>query len=318
VRGAVSLQNIYRTLYKNVTAIALETDLVRVLFLPENGGKLASIVQKNTSREFLVQAPGLDYKELAYDGDYVESECSGFDDMFPTIDRCFYTDHPWKGIEMPDHGEVCALKWHYEIQEHCLYMYVYGVRFPYKLEKWVNFAEGSSLNIRYKATNLSGFDFNYIWAAHPMIQMEEGGEIIVPFMGGEPVVSMYSSDINVHYGDNFSWPNITAWDGIDETGGRVNPDNKRGYKFFFKHQIPEGWCAYQYSDGTIFRFSFPKENVPYLGVWVNESEFKNCSSVALEMCTGSYDRPDVAKKIGQHCMLPAKADCSWHLNIDIT
>ena len=45
----------------------------------------------------------------------------------------------------------------------------YGVRFPYRLEKWISFADDATLHTDYRLTNLSGFDFDFMWAAHMML-----------------------------------------------------------------------------------------------------------------------------------------------------
>ena len=110
---AVQLTN-----YKDIQAVSIENTTVKAVFLPEHGGKMASFQHIKTGREFLVQAPGEAYKALAYDGVYIDAECSGFDDMLPTIDEYVYETYPWKGIKMPDHGEVCGLPWRYELDEH--------------------------------------------------------------------------------------------------------------------------------------------------------------------------------------------------------
>ena len=315
------VQKIFDSVYKNLNAVTMENDYLSAKFLPDNGGKLASLIQKRTSREFLVQAKNPTYKALEYDGNYVEAECSGFDDMFPTIDRVYYQDYPWKGIEIPDHGEVCGSKWGYEIHDDFLYMYVYGVRFPYMLEKWVRFDSDNILNINYTATNLSNFDMDFIWAAHMMINMEEGGELLVPYKGCQNVTSMFSTDDELgKYGDLISWPETVQKSGnihkINLT--QMQNDSRIAYKYYFNERIPEGWCAYCYkSDGTTIKLSYPKDRVPYLGIWINEGDFKEYYNIALEPCTGSFDRPDIAKMHKRNSVLKAKDEYQWFLNINI-
>ncbi len=46
-------------------------------------------------------------------GDY---DIGGFDECLPTISACLYPEPPFAGVMMPDHGEVWALPWKYEIQ----------------------------------------------------------------------------------------------------------------------------------------------------------------------------------------------------------
>ena len=71
--------------YKGRPALRVETGALRALFLPEDGGKLASLTAPD-GFEFLCQNPAPAYARLAYDGRYIESECASWDDMFPTID----------------------------------------------------------------------------------------------------------------------------------------------------------------------------------------------------------------------------------------
>ena len=97
--------------YKDLQAVRVESGRVSALFLHRYGGKLASLRDRESGREFLAQAPGEHYRTPRYGGDYTEFECSGFDDMFPTIDPVCCMQEPWKGVEMPDHGEVYALPW---------------------------------------------------------------------------------------------------------------------------------------------------------------------------------------------------------------
>ena len=171
---------IYESQYKDQPAVSLESEAVRVQFLPGIGAKMASLVYKPRDFELMVQAPGAEYLMQPFDGDYVSGECTGFDDMFPTIDLCYYDRFPWQGTKMADHGEVWSLPWQHEVDGERLHFAVYGVRFPYKLEKWVSFQTDTILHLDYRLTNLSPFDFDFVWAAHMMINIEEGTELVLP------------------------------------------------------------------------------------------------------------------------------------------
>ena len=150
-------------------------------FLPGIGAKMCSLVYKPAGLELLVQRPNEAYRLAAYDGDYVaQGECSGFDEMFPSIDKCFYEGYPWRGTPIPDHGEVWSIPWAWDDQDGRLHLVTHGVRFPYRLEKWVSFADDETLHTDYRLTNLSPFDFDFMWAAHPMFILEEGAELALP------------------------------------------------------------------------------------------------------------------------------------------
>jgi len=91
--------------YKDQKAIVMESDMLLYKFLPDFGGNIASAVDKKTSKEFMVQRPERQYKVVPFDGSYVDGECCGLDDMFPTIDTCHYEKEPWRGIKLADQPE---------------------------------------------------------------------------------------------------------------------------------------------------------------------------------------------------------------------
>lgn len=317
----MAMQTVYQSTYKDQIAVALENASLKALFLPGLGGKLASLVFKDTAREFLVQAPGEAYRILEYDGNYVDAECSGFDDMFPTIDACYYDRHPWSGVRIPDHGEVCGLPWQYEMRDDELVMWTSGVRFPYRLEKRIRFIDGNSLRIDYLATNPTPFDLDFLWAAHPMINAEAGAELTLPYPEDSAITCVFSTDENFgNYGFPMKWPLAIRYDSDLQILDRTAPANGQGnnYKFYFNSKIPAGWFAYQYqSDRTTLKISFPEDKVPYLGIWVNEGSFHGHFNIAPEPCTGAFDRIDQARAHGMGSFLPANGEYRWFITFNV-
>ena len=98
--------NIYESFYKDVESVVVENDKLKAHFCPNWEEKMASLVWKETGREFLSQAHNPKYKIPRYDGIYVDAECSGFDDMFPTIDVCYYETYPWNGENFRSRGGI--------------------------------------------------------------------------------------------------------------------------------------------------------------------------------------------------------------------
>jgi galactose mutarotase-like enzyme len=306
---------IEEAVYKDVGAVAMESGRLRVILLPAYGGKMASLVDKKTGREFLVQAPDDRYKKLDYAGNYVDAECSGFDDMFPTIDTWEYEKHPWRGAVMPDHGEVCGLPWKYEAEGEGLHCWVYGVRFPYRLDKWLQFETDETLTIRYRVLNLSPFDLDYIWAAHMMINAEPDARILLPYDDGAGAVCVFSHDnAFASPGMAVNWPKTTTAAGEIVDISRARKLGNNTYKYYFNDPMPDGSCAYAYSDGTALCVDVSKE-VPYLGVWINEGAFKGYNNIALEPCSGTFDDPGKAVAHCQNSVLPSNGTCEWQLRL---
>ena len=85
-------------------------------FLPNDGAKMASLIDLATNHELLLTRDGESYRVLTADGSYVDSECSAFDDMFPTIDPYTPETGAYRGITYPDHGECCRLPYEVRVE----------------------------------------------------------------------------------------------------------------------------------------------------------------------------------------------------------
>lgn len=121
--------------------------------------------------EFLTQRYGDKYLRLNMDTNYVESECSAFDDMFPTIDPCVIN-----GFSYPDHGEVCRSKFGYTFSEQKISLKCKAKSVNAIFSKDVYFGN-KELRIRYEIVNQKSFELPYIRAGHTMFAGEEGAYI---------------------------------------------------------------------------------------------------------------------------------------------
>lgn len=306
--------------YKDQQSVTLESDALVAEFLPGFGSKMCGLVYRPLDRQLLVQRPGAAYRVAPYDGDYVgQGECSGMDDMFPTIDRCFYERFPWRGVEIPDHGEVWSLRWDCAVEGTALRFSTRGVRFPYRLEKRVSFRDARTLRFAYRLTNDSDHEFEYFWAIHPMILVEEGVEVVLP-PGVRKVVTAFSSTGELgRWGDEFDWPVATLPDGrrLDLRPVRA-PSAGQMNKYFVGERLAEGWCALRYRrSGFTLRFSFPAGKIPYCAVLPNEAGWNGHHSVFLEPATARADRLDVARLRGEQAVVGPRASTGWEFELSV-
>ncbi len=256
--------------YKNKNSIVLDNGSIRAEFLPDPGGKLVSLINLNSGFEFLVQRPNDIYRDQPFDGSYVEGECSGFDDMFPTIDECMCNQLPWNGVKMADHGEVWSLPWEYRLEGGILYMMVKGVRFPYRLEKSITLTANRTIRIDYRLVNESDNDFDFLWAGHFMINMEEGCRIVVPEDCKEAISILTNGPRK--FGDSIDWPMFAGNDGAYYRGDISRSPATRGFeKYYFQNKLKNGWCRFEYPGGEHIEVQFPSGEVPYLGILMNEN-----------------------------------------------
>jgi galactose mutarotase-like enzyme len=305
--------------YKDIPIIFLENEKLIVKIIPQVGGKIQSIFHKEKNKEYLYQAVGNKYKKPKYEMLFEKSECSGFDDMFPTITSCYYPTEPWKGIRIPDHGEVWSLPWEYEINNNIINLTVYGLRFPYKFKKEIKLINTHEIYIKYKVYNNANYNFYFIWAAHPLFNCNQNTIIILPD-SAKKIINVYDKSKRLgNYGNIFPWPIVNADLNHKYNMSRIRTKSVEACeKYYVFNEIKEGWSSlYDIETKEIITLSYPIEKVPYLGIWVNEGGLLGQYNVALEPCTGIFDRLDIAQQWNKIKVIKAKNKYEWFLKITI-
>lgn len=310
---------IYESRFKEFKSIVMENEMLKAVVIPELGSKMASLVRKKTNREFLYQARWEKFKAPIYSDNYEKYDLSGFDEMFPTVIECPYPRYPWKGIVLPDHGEVWSIPWDYEIKDDCIHMWVYGVRMSYKLEKWLTFSKYNILKIEYRLENLSPMEMKYIWCAHILKVCSVYTKILFPKCVSHIINTETFSDRLGDFGTVHLWPITKGIDGNDIRLDEVrSQDVNKCEKFFAYQKLTEGWCAIYHKDtNEVFGLSYPVEKVPYLGLWISEGGLDGHYHLALEPATGCFDRVDTAEQWDRCSSISRRSVRDWYLNLTI-
>jgi galactose mutarotase-like enzyme len=311
------MSTISRGAFKDQKAIIVENEMIRAVLLPAWGAKTVSLVHKDLGIETLWQNPVSEFRRSAFGDSYGDGEFAGFDEMFPTISRCFYEAAPWAGVEAPDHGEVWTIPWETVIEGDSVTLSVSGTRFPYQLQKTVSL-EGHTLVARYAASNLSGFPMDFIWAAHPLFNATEGMRFIVP-RGMHTIINAVPGPTLGGYGERHDFPVVRFADGKEVHLDRVPSRNSDGFqKYWFAGPVSDGWCMlHDPASGLTIGMAWPKEKVPYLGMWLNEGGYCGQYNIAPEPATAAMDRIDFAKMWGMGSVLAPKSRFEWHLAITL-
>lgn len=307
---------IYESAYKDMRAITMESPGLKITVIPESGGKIQSICDKSYDKELLVQSDDPCFKRSNYDSEYACGDVSGFDEIFPTIEPCFFPNGPWQGIRVPDHGEVWALPWSHSVNDNALTLHVHGVRFPYRLEKKIRFLRDKAFRISYHAENLSDFELPFIWAPHALWLCDEDMRIVLP-PSVKKVISTCSLPNRLGlFGTIHDWPQtIVSGESYDIC--QIYPKYEgKCEKYYAMGDQSEGWCALQgTTTGYTIGMSYPINKVPYLGVW--EGIMNGRYVTALEPCTGALDALDTAMQWGKARSIQPHSSYDWYLTVTL-
>ena len=284
---------IYETSYKDRFAIAVESNNLTAVFLPTDGGKMASL-KTNEGKELLEQAKGENYRPLTVDGSYIDAECSAFDDMFPSIDPCEF-----EGYKYIDHGEVCRIEHAYDIVGDKLVLSGFAKTVNARFTKEISPLE-DGIKIKYIIENLNDKPLPFIWAGHMMFAAKEGAEVFT------------------NAPENFK---IRGMFGVlpqePHKIGEYSPFGE-SYKYYIEDAFSPLVCGIDYKNGEKITVSFEEEAVKYLGVWMNNGSFKGMYNIALEPCTAPFDSPENAYNENVGSVIESKEKIVFTMKIKYT
>lgn len=290
---------IRRGTYKDRPAILVESGDFLLTLLPEDGAKIASLVDKPTDKERMAVKPGDTYARLTETGSYVAAECSAFDDMFPTVDPCTVGDFP----AYPDHGEACRLPYAVTIAEEQVVLEATSRLFPVTYRKTVQPTADGGVDVTYTYENHGDTPFPFLWAGHIMLQGEDDLRVLTPFSAATPTERMFA-DGRLPTGDLPKDRLMAHRPGAGAT-----------YKFYYLSPMSRGEFGVAYADGSRLLFTVDPQKIPYLGLWLNNGYFQGLYTVTPEPCTVPFDAPSRAAERGYSSVIPPGADFTFTLHI---
>jgi galactose mutarotase-like enzyme len=307
---------IVETTFKNIPALQLSDDCLRLTVIPEWGGKVSELFDLRRQREWLFENPALPYRLPEYGGDYVrEFDVGGLDECFPTVGPCAYPTAPWDGTPLPDHGEVWSIPWAVRVYGETLHLTTHGVRLPYRLEKMIRLLGDGGVRFTYRVTNLSPFPMPFLWSSHPLFALRPGMRLALPAAS----MRVFSApSFLARGGDVIPWPRFKDLD-----LGRVPQSGAGIAAKLFSFPLTEGWAELSDpADGATFRFEFDPAVVTHLGLWLNYSGWAGVPgaapyfNLAIEPCIGAPDTLDTAVNHWQeYGLLPPGASLDWWLHM---
>ncbi|AJA46655.1 hypothetical protein CPAST_c05550 [Clostridium pasteurianum DSM 525 = ATCC 6013] len=284
---------IYKSNFKNMNSITLENDLLKVIIIPDLGGKLVSIYNKSSNFELLFQNKEDSYKKPELNSDFGSFDASGFDDAFPTIDIS-KINYQGQEILYPDHGEIWSSPFDYRFIDDYLELTFSSRILPYNYKKVIHLEE-DTVKIKYTIANKGTSPFPCIWAMHCLVNCSEDMEIYFPKDTTE-IINVHDSTVLGKKNSIHSYPVTKDINGKDYNLNRVgSKDLNKTEKYYINGIVNEGECSIYYPENSsLFMINFDKNKLPYVGFWVTEGGFRGDYNCALEPTNSFYDDIDTA------------------------
>lgn len=284
--------------YCGLEAVILENRLLRIVILPQAGGKIWQITYKPLDKNLLWNNPRIAPARLPLNARYDDVWSGGWDELFPN-DEVAVID----GESYPDHGEFWTGQWTAEPFSQADGA---GVRLRFvtpissiEVEKTIRLGgDQCRVEFGHRFTNRGQTDFPFLWKLHPAMAVSPESRIdfppmkvrLEPAFPGTLAGACQPAD----------WPSIKTPRG--EVDLRcVPPVQARQLYFFYGTEMKENWCALtDTAEGLSCGLQFDSAIFPCCWLFATYGGWRNYNVAVLEPCTGYPLNFDAMKAAGRH------------------
>lgn len=302
---------IKKTIWKDMDAVVLENNILKVVVLPGLGGKSASVFYKINGFELLPPVQNGVYKEPDENTPFEDCDASGFDDAFPTIVAAG-GEQPGEEGRYTDHGEIWRSRMEVRILQEYVELTCKSGKNGYLYKKSISL-HGSSVLYQYAIQNVSGKDFPCLWAMHALVRYEEDMELFYP-KGVKSFLNTMDSPQLGKAGIRYPAKNqIYDFYTVPEASAVTM------VKYYVDGKVSEGRCGYRYPGQNVqCEILYDEEKLPYLGFWLTAGGFRGDYNCAMEPSNGYYDGIDKARENGSLFVLKSGETLTFTIRIRLS
>lgn len=302
--------------YHGFQALVIENSHLRLVILPELGGKLWSLVYKPLDREIFWHNPRMAPRPAFYGAAYDDWFCGGWDELFPN-------DAPtsFAGDLYPDHGEWWAMPFAWEIttqraDEVTVHLRRAGVVTNTTVERWITVRDDAArVELRYRIRNDGPQPLDFLWKLHPALAISPHARLELPDCTVLPDPA-FNDRLDKQ---PFAWPHARSAQG-DAVDMRVVPaPDAATCDFYYATDLAAGWCALSDAQAR-YRCELTFDPAVFRSVWVFGAYggWRGHYVTILEPCTGYPYRLEDAVAQGTAIRLAAGEELETTVTMGVT
>ena len=219
----------------------------------EDGARLDKLSFDNynliTTEPVSFRPPSTDY------GEYETRPVYGYDDCFPSVDISKFPGKEWN---IPDHGELCWLKWDVVSKIDSLIFAVRSKELSIVFKREMNFSK-NGITWKFEVENDSDKTIPFQHVMHPLMPLDEVVDFKLPNF--KSLYNAMNDQIMAEINKSEAVKNYL----LNQKVGSAN--------MLFLQNVNAGEVSWTYKNGLHFKVSFSKEKFPSIGIWWNNSAY---------------------------------------------
>src|SRR5260221_8486668 len=101
--------SVIQSISEGFKSFSIQTGVMQLSIIPELGGKINSLRDARTGREWLWRHPRREYKRVQHGSSYVAmADTGGGGESFSRVAECRYSSPPLEGAAVQNHCEVLS------------------------------------------------------------------------------------------------------------------------------------------------------------------------------------------------------------------
>lgn len=295
-------------------AFRLLGERLSVVVIPEPGGKVVSMADRASGREWLTQVDPASLRMPEPGRPWTDYDKSGWDECFPSVGPGVHPDPAFAGLPLQEQGELWNQPWRVLSDRDGLTLSVESAAFAYALRRRLTI-HGPRLLVDYRVANRGDHPFPAMWAMHPLLAVPTGARL--SGLAGDFRVD-HAGGTRLRHDDLLSWPSAPMPDGT-QLDLSVVPDRSTGVALKLFGPPPQRAVAIETADGWLAVQADPA--VTDLGLWLNYGGWPETRTelfhLAIEASIGDAD--DLARVVrGRHALvIPPRGEAAWSVTLRV-
>jgi hypothetical protein len=234
---------------------------------PDDGGRISKLSYKGN--HLLCGAPEVFRPPMKDYGLYETRPVYGYDDCFPSVDRCKFPCDP--EFEVPDHGELCWQKWAVEKKGNVIEFKTASRKLPLKFTRRLEFSD-NTLTWTFEVSSHGPTAMPFLHVMHPLMPLASVDGFIIP-----KFASVF---------DEVNQREISMLDGRAVEKYLLN--QRRGeFSMLLLRGIKDGRMTVNFKFPLRLEIIFPDKLFPSIGIWWNNSGYPD--EVGLRRCECAFE-----------------------------